>query len=413
MRKIILYIIAAFIISQAQVRTNAQSLINDSVLLKSPVFKENFQLFTDRNIYAVNEKIFFRAFNLSYPLLKTTNWSEILYVEIISQTNTSIAQGKYLLNERGTWGYIEIPETTPTGLYYMRAYTKWMRNFPPTNYFHSSITIINPNNNELQTGKDMTVTNADSLQNYSEIQRKTIRCNTDKKIYAKRERATISISLSERNVPSPDGYCLTVVKTGTLDTNMYRIKFPADKNADYPEFVNYFPETKELSLSGRIVTDNRKTPVTYARIHLAVLGNNPGYFGTLIDKAGIFRFSLPYLTGVQDLFITIETSNDLPVKILIDNNFSTDFIQLPQQQFILSSKQSEVIREIMFNMQVEKIFKQPLTNTEAVEKEDSSFIDFFGSPFITIKTKDWVKLPTLEEFFFELIPKVILKKKKG
>jgi len=64
-------------------------------------------------------------------------------------------------------------------------------------------------------------------------------------------------------------------------------------------------------------------------------------------------------------------------------------------------------------MQVEKIFKQPLANTETVEKEDFSFIDFFGSPLITIKTDDYVKLPTLEEFFFELIPNVILKKKKG
>ena len=413
MKKIIICIIAVLLVSQSQVRTNAQSLINDSVLLKSPVFKEKFQLFTDRNIYAVNEKIFFRAFNLSYPYLKTTNWSEILYIEIISQTNTSVAQGKYLLNERGTWGYIEIPEATPTGIYYIRAYTKWMRNFPPTNYFHNSITIINPNNNELQTGKDLTVTNADSLQNYSEIQRNTIRCNTDKKIYAKRERATISISLPERNEFSPDGYCLTVVKSGALDTNMYRKKNPADNNAGHPEFVTYFPETKELSLSGRIVTDKGKTPVTYARIHLAVLGNNPEYIGTPVDKTGRFRFFLPHHTGVQDLFITVETSKNLPVEILIDNNFSTDFIQLPEQPFILSSKQSEVIREIMFNMQVEKIFKQSLINTETIEKKDSVFIDFFGSPLITIKTKDWVKLPTLEEFFFELIPTVTLKKKKG
>ncbi len=414
MKKIILYIIAVFIVSQAQVRTNAQSLINDPVLLKSPVFKENFQLFTDRNIYAVNEKIFFRVFfSLSYPLLRTTNWSEILYVEIISQTNRSVAQGKYLLNQRGTWGYIEIPEATPTGLYYIRAYTKWMRNFPPTNYFHNSITIINPNNNEFETGKYLPVTNSDSIQNYSEIHRKTIRCNTDKKIYAKREKATISVSLPENSVFSPDGYCLTVVKTGVLDTNMYRIRFPAGKNADHPEFVNYFPETKELSLSGRIVTGKEKTPVAYARIHLAVLGNNPEYIGSPIDKDGRFRFFLPNHTGIQDLFITVETSNDLPVEILVDKNFSTDFVQLPQQPFILSSKQSELIREIMFNMQVEKIFRHSLTNNEAIEKKDSASLDFFGSPFITIKTNDYVKLPTLEEFFFELIPTVKLKGKKG
>ncbi len=413
MKKIIIYLIAVFIVSQTQFRTNAQSLINDSVLLKSSVFKENFQLFTDRNIYAVNEKILFRVFDLSYPYLKTTNWSEILYVEIISQANKSVAQGKYLLNERGTWGYIEIPEATPSGLYYIRAYTKWMRNFAPTNYFHSFITIINPNNNELQTSKDLTVTNSDSIQNYSEIQRKTIRCNTDKKIYAKREKATIRISLPDRNVFSPDGYCLSVVKTGSLDTNMYRIRFPADINANHPEFLNYFPETKELSLSGKIVTGERKTPVTYARIHLVVLGNNPEYIGTPIDKTGRFRFFLPRHTGIQDLFITVETGNDLPVEILVDNNFSTDFVQLPQQPFILSSKQLEVIREIMFNMQVEKIFRQTHTNTESIEKEDSASLDFFGNPLITIKTEDWVKLPTLDEFFFELIPTVDVKKKKG
>jgi len=167
---------------------------------------------------------------------------------------------------------------------------------------------------------------------------------------------------------------------------MYRQNFPADKNANHPEFVNYFPETKELSLSGKIVTGERKTPVTYARIHMAVLGNKPGYFGSLIDKDGRFRFLLPNHTGVQDLFITAETANDLPVEILVDNNFSTDFVQLPQQPFILSSKQSNVIREIMFNMQVEEIFRQPLTNTEAIEKKDTAFIDFFGNPFITIKT---------------------------
>jgi len=412
-RKLLLYIIAVFIVSQTQVRTNAQSLINDSALMKSPVFKENFQLFTDRNIYAANEKIFFRAFNLSYPLLRTTKWSEILYVEIISQTNTAVAQGKYLLNKHGTWGYIEIPEATPSGLYYIRAYTKWMRNFASSNYFHSFITIINPIYNELQPGKDLTVTNSDSIQNYSEIQRKTIRCNTDKKIYAKRERATISISLPDRNVFSPDGYCLSVVKTGALDTNMYRIRFPSDKNVNHPEFVNYFPEIKKLSLSGKIVTGERKTPVTYARIHMAILGNKPAYFGSLIDKDGRFRFSLPHHSGVQDLFIAVETGNDLPVEILVDNSFSTDFVPLPQQPFTLSSKQSEVIREIMFNMQVEEIFRQTLTNTEAIEKKDSAFIDFFGVPLITIKTKDYVKLPTLEEFFFELIPTVVLKKKKG
>ena len=141
-------------ISSGQFRINAQSPINDSILLKSPVFRENFQLFTDRNIYAVGESIFFRAFNVSDPELKKSDWSKILYLEIVSQENTPVAQAKYLLDERGASGYIKIPETAATGHYYLRAYTKWMRNFSPAGYFHYPIAIINPDDNELRSFRE-------------------------------------------------------------------------------------------------------------------------------------------------------------------------------------------------------------------------------------------------------------------
>jgi hypothetical protein len=406
------YIFLAFVIFQAPVRINGQSPVNDSILLKSLVFREKFQLFTDRNIYAAGEKIFFRAFSLN-PLLKKSGWSKILYIDIINEPNTSIAQGKYLLNERGTWGYIEIPETVPSGFYYLRAYTKWMCNFLPAGYFHNLITIINPDKIELQTGRNQPVPDADSLQNFSEIQRKIIQCNTNKDVYTKREKATISLSLSEKKAFSPDGYCLTVVKTGILDTGMYGIRSSANKNINHPEFVNYFPETKGLSLSGSIVTNNRKTPVTYAKVHLLLLGNNPDYFNFLTNRDGKFRFLLPPCTGTQDIYITVETDNNHPAEILIDDNFSTDFVQFPKKSFVISAEQKEHILEIMFNAQIDKIFSQPLTNTEPAKKEDSSFLCFYGSPLITLKTDDYIKLPTLEEFFFELIPTVILKKEKG
>jgi len=361
----------------------------------------------------VKEKIFFRAFNLSYPELKNTNWSKILYVEIISKTNTPVAQGKYLLNERGTWGYIEIPETTPTGFYYLRAYTKWMRNFFPAGYFYNIITIINPYTYELQTGKGLSAADAGSIQNHSEIQRNTIRCNTNKKIYNKREKITIGISLPEGKMSSPDGYCLTVVKAGVLDTGMYGMRFPANKDTGHHKFVNYFPENKGLSLSGRIVTNNRKTPVAYARVHLLLLGNNPDYFGFLTNRDGKFRFILPHRADIQDVYVAVETDNDYQAEILLNNRFSKDFVQFPQQPFVISAEKNELIREIMFNMQVEKIFNHPLTPIEPVEKEDSSSLRFYGQPLITLKTDDYIKLPTLEEFFFELIPTVILKKEKG
>src|SRR4030042_5280611 len=116
----------------------------DSLLLKSDLYREKFHLFTDRNIYATGEKIFFRAYNLSDPALKEGSWSTVLYMELLDATNKTFANGKYPLEKWGATGYIPVPANLPTGNYYIRAYTKWMRNFSPYEYAYSLVTLINP-----------------------------------------------------------------------------------------------------------------------------------------------------------------------------------------------------------------------------------------------------------------------------
>jgi hypothetical protein len=86
----------------------------------------------------------FRLYNLSDPLLKETHWSRVCYLELINSRNAAVAQGKYQLHSWGGDGQIIIPDTVTTGHYTLRAYTRWMRNDPPSAYFHLPLAIVNP-----------------------------------------------------------------------------------------------------------------------------------------------------------------------------------------------------------------------------------------------------------------------------
>ncbi len=390
----------------------AQDLSRENEMVRSDLFREKIFLFTDRNIYAVNEKVFFRAFNLSESRLKQRNWSKILYVELISESNRAIARGKYELNTKGAWGYLNIPPSTAAGLYSIRAYTKWMRNYPPTGYFHKTVAIINPNgagmnNIRMSTGEEF----FSDLKNIGNS-RNLVECNTDKSIYNKRGKIHLAISVPEKNNTSPDGYYVTVVKKGYYDTTIPELIFPSFKNTDLPEKIHYYPETRGLSLSGRITSDDGDKPFAYSQVHLTLLGNDPDYYGFLTDKTGGFRISLPYHKKTEDILFCVENKGDRMMNFSLDSDYSTDFLKQPEQ---FSGKQAinkKTVEEIMFNAQVVNIFKPIPNSNDPVEIPDTLNQYFYGSPELRIKTADYVLLSTLEEFFFELIQNVIVKKEK-
>jgi len=390
----------------------AQDLSGENEIVKPDFYREKFHLFTDRNIYAVNEKIFFRAFNLSESRLKQTNWSKILYVELISESNTAIAHGKYELNAMGAWGHLSIPPSAATGHYSIRAYTKWMRNYPPAGYFHKSVVIINPNgrginNLRMSAGEEFSA----DLKNMGNS-RNQVQCYTDKSIYNKRGKIHLAISVPEKYNTSPDGYSVTVVKKGYYDTTIPEIIFPSFNNTDLPEKIQYYPETRGLSLSGRVTSNDGDKPFAYSQVHLTLFGNIPDYYGFVTDKTGGFRISLPYHKSAEDILFCVENEADRMVNFSLDSEYSTDFFKQPEQFSGKPAINKRTVEEIMFNAQVVNIFNPTPISNDPAEIPDTSNQYFYGSPELRFKTADYVLLSALEEFFFELIQNVIVKQDK-
>jgi hypothetical protein len=407
--------------------TSAQKSSPDSILLKSDLYREKFHLFTDRNLYAAGEKILFRVINLTDKELKEINWSTVLYIELIDAGNKSFVQGKFNLGKWGASGYIIIPQNLMSGNYYIRAYTKWMRNFSPYDYAYSIITLINPYSAETNDVLNPLVTEDSTINNITGrtvILNNIIKCSTSQKTYKKREKVRLDIKIPDEKLISPDGYCVSVIKSGAINSNIFGLNLSSSTRNDIPVEIKYLPEMQGLSLSGSINKKGLNIPSAYSEVHLSALGDNPYYIGYLTEQQGRFIFSLPDSHETRNFFIGVETKDEDPVEILIDNDFSTDLINLPGMPFILSGDEKNIAREIMFNMQLEKVYMQNPERQISDTLAGNSIFDsitanpgqgyFYGNPDITLKPDDYVKLPNLEEFFIELIPQAsVVKRKEG
>jgi hypothetical protein len=107
-------------------------------------FLEKLYLHTDQNFYLTGELMWFRIYAVEGTFHRPSSLSKVAYVEVLDKNNRSVVQSKVQLGENGGEGSLFLPATIGSGNYILRAYTQWMRNFPPEFYFHRHVTIVNP-----------------------------------------------------------------------------------------------------------------------------------------------------------------------------------------------------------------------------------------------------------------------------
>ncbi len=98
---------------------------------------------TDKDLYLAGEIVWFKLYVVNGDDNKPIDVSKVAYVEILDRDEKSVLQGKIAL-DRGTGnGSLYIPLSFNSGVYRLRAYTNWMKNFDPGYYFEKPVTIVN------------------------------------------------------------------------------------------------------------------------------------------------------------------------------------------------------------------------------------------------------------------------------
>jgi len=354
------------------------------------------------------EVLWFRFYCTS-PLFPQTDISCLGFVELVSSENTALIRKKIdLLHGEGS-GEFEIPSDLATGLYYISAYTSWMKNFGEDTFFRKQIVIVNPyqpfksTNDSLNSGK--------SLKEISKgIQFGKTSVQTDKIRYLPRQKVRVTIVQGNLSGRDFSGSCSVSVRRKEpalkyFTANRHELKGHEDSRGRL-----YLPDHDGIVLSG-ILSDQSGNGIGNALLYMSFPGPGTDIDSYVTGNDGEFNFLLKRGEGEEDIVITMPGMDQ---KISLAEPFWNGFRNPPGNAIVsLDAVAVKYFRERFTCLQLQKKF-----NTQTIIKNggtkvvrDSSV--FYLKPFQTIYPDNYIKLDSLGEYFHELIPSVRLNGRKS
>jgi hypothetical protein len=369
---------------------------------------ESVVLFTDRTLYIAGEQILFSASLQSPDGIDTALQSCIMYCELITPDGNKISANKYAIRDNLSSGYLGIPDDIITGIYYLRAYTRYMRNYGPEFYHYTRIKIINPYRKEVQveTGNNYPSQNISSEENTVRTVDSFI-ISTDKSEYAPGDTVRLLITGTESVQSSFKGLSLSVVPE--FSESASQVISPL--NEHYENSGLYYPETYSLSITGKLFDNTTGNPLSRIRINLSILGKGQDFMAMQTDSSGRFFFSLPNYIGYRDLFLCSDKVTDVNPKIQVDNDFCSIPVHIPTNSFTLTQKERETALNMAVNVQLGSYFKIGQVSDSVNERSENQA--FYGKPNEILNIDKYIQLPTLEDYFNELPTLVKVRKRQG
>jgi hypothetical protein len=159
----------AFLLTAFSLKT---SFVNDNIVYRiaqqlhkfySLYPQEKVYLHQDKTLYSLGETIWFKAY-----LTKTNvdTVSTVIYADLISPDNKVLFSRTLQAKTGMAPGDFYLPDTLAEGLYQIRAYTNWMRNFDQAYFFTKEIKIASPNLQDVKasiTSETRSYPNGDSI----------------------------------------------------------------------------------------------------------------------------------------------------------------------------------------------------------------------------------------------------------
>ena len=346
----------------------------------------------DRSIYISGESIRFASTVWSNKDLL----SKILYVELINPTGKQIVGKKYQIKDSKCSGEVLIPENLQTGNYYIRVYTKFMRNYDPYTYGYQFIKIVNPYSSDIQNDfNEINKSDTVSLESYVTNQ-KGFKIQINDTVCFTRDNINIKVS---KIFPEP----IISVSFTVSPSNSVNFQNLISERQFIP--VNKFiAETRGITLTGLLQNKQNSEPIPGKRVNLSILENDKNtFYSVYSDTEGRFYFTLPDMIGNRDLFLSAEEIQDVTPEMLVDNDFCTDDILLPNPKFRLSSEEKDIAYSMAINCKVQDQFLK----NEQIARGDLGLIEidtvpFYGKPTSIVNIDDYIAMPTLEDYFNEI-----------
>ena len=125
-------------------KDSIQGIIAKSNMFNMQFPQEKIYLHLDRQSYWANDDIWFKAYLKDSPIRNCN-----LYIELINPAGFVVYKNIAWVQNSLAYGDLHLEETLPSGIYQIRAYTNWMRNFDEEMFFRKDLVIWNLSDKEI------------------------------------------------------------------------------------------------------------------------------------------------------------------------------------------------------------------------------------------------------------------------
>lgn len=374
---------------------------NSDKVLTTDIIEERVVLTADRTVYVVGEKIQFKAVYLTSANMGRVVWSEVLYLELITPDGNPLSQHKFQFAENESSGSIQIPDNLLSGIYYLKGYTKWMRNFPVSNYAYYQIKLINPYDSSILAIHTGT---GESQISFNPVRRINdhVEISTDTHKYGTRQKVDVNLKFNPIN-NQEFSYAVSVVRKGSQNLSAFNLG-RNEQTARPHEVASYYPEINGISLSGMVINPADKSPVQEATVSLSLLNQLSFFSAVNTNPTGKFFFTLPNLFNAHDFYIYAEKDGS-NLDVRIDNDFCQRSLHINTPKFKLSDEEKKLATDLAINAQINSRYSE-YGNHEVLTDTVGFQQSFYGKPDKVYYTGTYIELPDIEEFLFELVPEI-------
>ena len=145
-RKFYASLAIAFCITTAFTFTQEGESLTEKIIAKLEKYRvstpqEKVYLHFDKPYYMAGETMWFKGYLFDGTLHKIDSVSRVMYVDLIDETQGKIIASRKLNCDGSTHGDIALPDSLEEGVYQIRAYTNYMRNYSEEYFFHQDFKI--------------------------------------------------------------------------------------------------------------------------------------------------------------------------------------------------------------------------------------------------------------------------------
>lgn len=364
---------------------------------------ETIFVHANATLLLTGETLYCKLYCLNPADKRPSQISKIAYLELVGNDQKSVSKHKvYVENGMGE-GYFFIPTTLKTGNYKLVAYTQWMLNSAPTNFFETDISIVNPFQPLEKNILGQKTGSVSSANNSSDLL-----ISTNKNSYTAREKVTLNI----RNVANADGnYSVSVRKTDGLPAKPQptAVGF-AVSNLTPLSTLNRLPEMRGELISGHITSKTGQHLADKA-VALSIPGKSFGFKLVKTDKSGKFEFMLDKNPMATSAVVQVMEDNRNDYTVVLDEPATADLSRLQFDNTLpLSVDNKSDIEARSVAIQIENAYYD--IKKDSIEKAVAS-PSFFHSLQKRYVLDDYTRFQTLRETITEVVLEMYTKQSGG